>query len=59
MQAAHGSGAPAWAPTSNAGFLRKAVTLVQHPRGDFWVSSVSFVHEIGLNARAEKFLSQQ
>lgn len=59
MQAAHGSGVTACVPTSNAGSLQKAVTLVRDPRGDFWVSSASFVHEIELNAREEKLLSLQ
>lgn len=59
MQAAHGFGVTACVPTSNAGPLGKAVILVQDPHGDFWVSSVFVVHEMGLNAREEKFLSLQ
>lgn len=55
-QAACGPGVEPTVPTPDGGSLEKAITSVQDTDGDFWVSSVFFVHEIGLNAREKKFI---
>lgn len=51
-----GLGVQPTVPVPDGGSLEKEITSVQDPDGDFWVSLVFFVHEIGLNARGEKFI---
>lgn len=51
-----GLGVQPTVPTPNGESLEKMITSVQDTHGDFWVSSVFVVHEIGLNARGEKFV---